>query len=83
MGFGTVKKYNDSKQGTSYFRFIVSDMQGIFRLIQIFNGQLRLYKTRKRYAEWCDTFFKRPKVQQNGLLLDLVEHDRVCSLDDA
>lgn len=83
LGFGTVKLYQDYKQGTSYYRYIVSNIDGIFRLIQIFNGQLILNKTQKRYAAWCDTFFKRPQVQQKGFSLDFQEFKRPCLLDNA
>lgn len=87
LGFGTVKHYNDFKQGTSYHRYIVSDIEGIFKLIQIFNGQLILNKTRLRYTEWCNTFFKRPQVIKIGFSLrplrDRLEHLSHCSLDTA
>lgn len=83
LGFGTIKKYNDSKQGTSYYRYIVSASDDILKLIHIFNGNLILNKTRKRYAEWCSTFFQRPSVIHKGLRIDLLDHNSRCSLDNA
>lgn len=49
LGFGTIKKYEDKKQETFYYRFVVSDVEGIARLIHIFSGELRLTKTRARF----------------------------------
>lgn len=83
LGFGTVKLCPGRDQGTSYWQYVVYDVAGIFRLIQIFYGQLILNKTQKRYATWCDTFFKRPQVRQKGFSLDLLESKRPCLLDNA
>jgi hypothetical protein len=62
LGFGSVKKYSDKKQGTCYHRFTVSDLAGTERLIQIFNGNLVLDKTNCRFASWLLGYNSRPSV---------------------
>jgi hypothetical protein len=62
LGFGQVKQYHNTKQGTSYFRYVVSDLEGIERLIHIFNGNLVLDKTQERFKIWLDTYNQRPKI---------------------
>ena len=56
LGFGTVKKYENKKQGTTYFRYVVSNFVGIERLIHIFNGTLILRKTQNCFKVWLHTF---------------------------
>jgi hypothetical protein len=62
LGFGTIKPYDDKKQGTSYFRYVISDLDGIERLIQIFNGRLVLNKTQERFKLWVDAYNARPSI---------------------
>jgi hypothetical protein len=49
LGFGTVKQYHDPKSGEPSFRYLVSDFEGVQRLIQIFSGNLVLAATQKRF----------------------------------
>lgn len=63
LGFGTIKKYYDKKQATCYYRYIVSDIDGIQRLIQIFNGNLVLNKTQQRFILWLNAFNQRPSAR--------------------
>nr|BBH42956.1 LAGLIDADG homing endonuclease [Marophrys sp. SRT127] len=60
LGIGSVSKYQNTAQGTTYFRYIVSDLNGIARLIQIFDGRLVLNKTKRRFHVWAETYRKRP-----------------------
>lgn len=46
LGFGRVQKHG------KYFRYCVSDKEGVERLIAIFNGNLVLDKTNKRFQIW-------------------------------
>jgi hypothetical protein len=48
LGFGKIHKYNN------YYRFIVADYKNIDKLINIFNGQLRLNKTNLRFNLWLN-----------------------------
>lgn len=59
LGFGTVKKYKKRREGTWHYRYVVSDSDGIQRLIQIFNGQLILNGTRRRFELWLDSYNHR------------------------
>ena len=49
LGFGKVQRHG------KYFRYVVSDQKGIDRLIHLFNGNLVLNKTRKRFLLWLDS----------------------------
>jgi hypothetical protein len=46
LGFGSVSKAGN------YFRYIVADQQGVFKLICLFNGNLILNKTKERFKRW-------------------------------
>lgn len=81
LGFGTVKKYEDKKQGTTYFRYVVSDLDGIERLIHIFNGNLILTKTQNRFKIWLDTFNLRPSI--NNLIPYMTHNSNNLSLSSA
>lgn len=81
LGFGQVKQYHDQKQGTSYFRYVVSDIEGIERLIHIFNGNLVLNKTRERFKLWLDTYNMRPSI--NNIILPLPHDGNNLSLSSA
>jgi len=83
LGFGSVKRYANNKQGTFHYRYVVSDIDGIFKLMQIFNGRLILTKTRLRYTECFKSFFTRPDVILKGYTLDFIEPTCQCSLKDA
>ena len=46
LGFGKVSIYN------GYCRYVVADRKGVDRLVSIFNGNLLLDKTNKRFIDW-------------------------------
>lgn len=46
LGFGKVSIYN------GYGRYVVADKKGVDRLVSIFNGNLLLDKTNKRFIDW-------------------------------
>jgi hypothetical protein len=46
LGFGKVSIYN------GYGRYVVADRKGVDRLVSIFNGNLLLDKTNKRFIDW-------------------------------
>jgi hypothetical protein len=50
LGFGKVQSY--SQKGEIYYRFQVSDRQGIRRLFYLFNGNLVLEKTNQKFVDW-------------------------------
>lgn len=50
FGFGSVSKH------TTHWRYIVADNVSVFRLIQLFNGNLVLFKTNQRFKLWVDSF---------------------------
>jgi hypothetical protein len=61
LGFGTVKQYvntclDTQQERTSYWRYSVSDRQGIARLIHLFNGNLVLDKTNRRFLRWIEAY---------------------------
>ena len=64
LGFGTINKYENKKQRTFYYRYVVSDLEGIARLIHIFYGNLLLTKTRVRFNTWLEEYNKRPCVRE-------------------
>jgi hypothetical protein len=53
MGFGRVERHGD------YFRYIVGDIIGTSKIIELFNGRLCLEKTHKRFTVYVDYFNKR------------------------
>lgn len=59
LGFGKIKKYGN------YYSYIVGDAQSIYRLIQLFNGNLILNKTNLRFDYFLETFNQRPKIPAN------------------
>ena len=63
LGFGTVKKYRNKQQSGKIswnYRYVVSDLDGIKRLINIFAGNLILDKTNKRFKVWVNAYNLRP-----------------------
>lgn len=46
LGFGKVSIYN------GYGRYVVADRKGVDRIVSIFNGNLVLDKTNKRFIDW-------------------------------
>lgn len=56
LGFGKIKKYGE------YYSYVVGDSKSIYRIIQLFNGNLTLEKTNKRFEYFVRTFNERPKV---------------------
>lgn len=46
LGFGKVSIYN------GYGRYVVADRKGVDRIVSIFNGNLLLDKTNKRFIDW-------------------------------
>ena len=53
LGFGSVS-VQDRKSKTHHFR--VRDKKGILKLIQIFNGNLLLEKSRDQFEKWVEAF---------------------------
>lgn len=66
LGFGKVHKYVKKKKENIkepvYYRYIVSDIEGIKRLISIFNGKLVLKKTQEKFKFWLETFNCRHSI---------------------
>lgn len=54
LGFGIVIKYKQHNQ--VYYRYSVSDIENIIRLIYIFNGNLILEKVQNRFKKWLDIY---------------------------
>lgn len=60
LGFGNVQ-FHDSKK--NYYRFSISDQKEIDLLIRIFNGNLQLKKTEKRFLQWFEIYNQYTKVK--------------------
>jgi len=57
LQFGSVKgPYKNKRQNTSYYRYTVSDLKDIKTLIEIFNGNLVLNKTKIRFEKFVEHF---------------------------
>lgn len=54
LGFGTVLTFHQNER--VYARYSVSDKQGIFCLIHLFNGNIQLQKVQTRFELWVHTF---------------------------
>ena len=61
LGFGTIKPYGN------HYRFVATSLKDTLQLIKLFNGNLVLEKTQKRFAAYLQIFNERPKV---GLSLE-------------
>jgi hypothetical protein len=57
LGFGTITK------PSKYYRFVVTDLKSILKLIHICNGKLVLEKTQKRFEAFVQVFNESPKVR--------------------
>jgi len=58
LGFGRVESHG------AYFRYIVGDIQGTKKIIDIFNGNLCLYKTHARFTRYVETFNLRISLKK-------------------
>lgn len=56
LGFGQVIKYKQNNQ--FYYRYSISDIQNIIRIIHLFNGNLLLNKVQTNFNKWLD-FYNR------------------------
>lgn len=54
LGFGQVIKYKQNNQ--LYYRYSVSDIKNIIRLIHLFNGNLILGKVHNRFIKWLNFY---------------------------
>nr|YP_009184707.1 putative LAGLIDADG homing endonuclease [Oogamochlamys gigantea]ALO62828.1 putative LAGLIDADG homing endonuclease [Oogamochlamys gigantea] len=54
LGFGVVSTFK--QDGRVYARYTVKDNKSIERLIAIFNGNLQLQKTQKRFNQWVNVY---------------------------
>lgn len=85
LGFGTVKFYKNTSldkenKPTSYWRYGVSDIQGIKRLIHLFNGNLVLNKTNQRFQKWIESYNKNIQLQETSENLRSRERERISHL---
>jgi len=78
LGFGKVSNYK------AYSRFIVADRDNIERLIHIFNGNLVLNKTRRRFCSWVEAWnlWCSQSPCQQGRRVDLLSQNQLSSLGD-
>ena len=67
LGFGFVKKYN--YRDTIFYRFFVSDFDGLFRLIHIFHGNFILNSSHCRFQSWFILFISYYKSFEHFSLL--------------
>ena len=63
LGFGVVKslRQKTSRGEETYFRFSVVALESIMQLINIFNGNIVLQKSKERFEEFLQIFNQRPK----------------------
>lgn len=54
LGFGQVIKYKQNNK--FYYRYSVSNLINIIRLIHLFNGNLILKKVKNRFTEWLNCY---------------------------
>lgn len=54
LGFGQVIKYKQNNK--LYYRYSVSDIKNIIRLIHLFNGNLILEKVQNRFKKWLNCY---------------------------
>jgi hypothetical protein len=54
LGFGQVIKYKQNNQ--TFYRYSVSDIKNINRLIHLFNGNLILKKVQNRFNKWLNCY---------------------------
>ena len=54
LGFGNVIKYKQHNK--IYYRYSVSDIDNIIRIIYLFNGNLILEKVQNRFKKWLDIY---------------------------
>jgi hypothetical protein len=83
LGFGSIKQYTDSKLNNTYFRYTVSGLDNIERLIHIFNGKLLLSKTQLRFSDWVSAYNLRPTIISQQRTISLVPPFRSVSFSNA
>ena len=78
LGFGKVSYYKTAS------RFIVADRDNIERLIHIFNGNLVLNKTGRRFCKWVEAWnlWCSKSPCQQGRRVDLLSKNQLPSLGD-
>ena len=64
IGFGQISGPYKNKSGSIYYRYRVGNIKGTERLIDIFNGNLVLTKTEKRFKGYLDMYNSRVTVSK-------------------
>ncbi len=79
IGFGQINGPYKNKNGSIYYRYRVGNIKGTERLIEIFNGNLVLTKTEKRFKGYLDMYNSRVTVSKE---IKFKPSSRVVRLND-
>ena len=80
IGFGQINGPYKNKNGSTYYRYRVGNLKGTERLIEIFNGNLVLTKTEKRFKGYLDMYNSRVSKDKE---IKFKPSSRVVRLNDS
>lgn len=67
LDFGKVRTYK--QEGSTYARYEVKKKEHIYKLIQLFNGNIHLEKVHKRFTYWVAAYNKKYKLSEKDLII--------------
>jgi len=82
LKFGTITGPYTNKNGSTYYRYRVGTLKGTQELINIFNGNLVLNKTRKRFKKYLDCFNLRANIRGTSSMVLFNDNSILPTLKD-
>lgn len=75
IGFGQINGPYKNRNTSTYYRYRVGNIKGTERLIEIFNGNLVLTKTEKRFKGYLDMYNSRvSKDKEIKIIVVAISH---------
>ena len=78
VGYGQIDGPYENKNGSTYYRYRVGNLKGTKRLIEIFNGNLVLDKTQKRFENYLKVYNTQASTKE----IPLSEKRHIPTLND-
>ncbi len=67
LGFGRLKTFK--QEGSTYARYEVKKKEHIYKLIQLFNGNIHLQKVHKRFELWVNAYNKKYQLSGENFIV--------------
>ena len=78
VGFGQVNGPYHNKNGSTYYRYRVGNLEGTKKLIDIFNGNFVLDKTEKRFGNYLKAYNAKYSTEE----IPLIKEKHIPTLND-